>query len=97
MGYMVAIRKNSTGEIRMSEQRVDWDDGSVYWWTEGNMGCDCNRDAKFKRAGDEEEDRDAACGDSAYSALYAIVPLDDVKLAAGLLKGEDVDSPREDD
>ena len=46
-----------------------WPDGdnSSYWWSEGNMGCDCNR-ARF--AGVEKED----CGGDI--CIDSIVPLD---------------------
>lgn len=38
-----------------------WHD--VFWWTEGNMGCDCNRHLTFERAhGREPADEELVCG-----------------------------------
>lgn len=78
MSYRVALRKNSTGEIRMVP--IDWDwirdgDDDLYWWTDGNYGCDCNRFLCFERAdGTEPDFKDAECGEAAYTALYAELP-----------------------
>lgn len=56
---------------------VEWTDSSVFWWTEGNFGCDCNRGSSFLRAGgpgpaDDPHwnNVDFDCGDTAYSVLY---------------------------
>lgn len=81
MTYKVAIRKNSTGEIRQYEIEWDWfkdDSDDFYWWTQGNYQCDCNRELSFIRASGREvtdEEFDAVqCTDGAYSALYAELP-----------------------
>lgn len=74
MKYKVAIRKNSTGEIRLYDLGdIPWGESSEFWWTEGNMSCDCNRQWDFERAGGDPitEDPDPDCGDIKYSALYA--------------------------
>ena len=73
--YKVAIRKNETGEIRLCKQNLEWGEHSDYWWTEGNMGCDCNRFLEFERSGGEDPEWDAAeCSEGKYSALYAELP-----------------------
>lgn len=51
------IRNNATKEIRLSK----WQDGSRYWWEEGNASCDCNRalafgDSWYQHCGDERYD-----------------------------------------
>ena len=76
MGYKVAIRRNSDGEIRLRDIDFDnWEDSDLYWWTEGNFGCDRNRHLEFERAGGHDPDwNDGECGDSAYSVLYALLP-----------------------
>ena len=56
--YKVLIRNNETKEERWSEQNLEWEDHHLYWWTDGNMGCDCNRQAEFERAGGIEPDLD---------------------------------------
>ncbi len=73
--YKVAIRENATGEIRLCEQDLEWQDHSDFWWTEGNMACDCNRSVEFAEAGGEGEEIESAvdipCTDGLYTALYA--------------------------
>jgi hypothetical protein len=88
MSYKVAIRKNETGEVRLYEQTGwDWvhDDGmgngphdDFYWWTNGNMGCDCNRELCFERVGKtpeqlkELESLSPLCGDTRFTVLYVL-------------------------
>lgn len=81
MSYSVFIRCNATGEVRESKQELDWGESTEFWWTDGNMGCDCNRELEFVRAGGPGPSHDphwndlqTECGDSRYSALYAILP-----------------------
>lgn len=80
MPYNVAIRKNATGEVRMAPMDLDWfkPDGydDMYWWTEGNFACDCNRHLEWERAAGREPDNDEGieCGHTAYTALYAELP-----------------------
>lgn len=74
MTYRVALRKNETGEIRFAGP-YDFE-FNLYWWTDGNFGCDCNRYLEFERAGgheptDEEDETHGGCGDDRYTALYA--------------------------
>ena len=48
---------------------LEWQDGSEYWWSEGNFGCDCNRALMLYRAGLGWSEADIgttgldACGD----------------------------------
>ncbi len=73
--FLVAIRCNTTGEIRMYREDLAWDDVQSDWeWTEGNSACDCNRSMYFQRAGGEDPIWDSPCGDNRYSALYALLP-----------------------
>lgn len=78
MKYQVQIRKNATGEVRIADFDLPWNEGSWYWWTEGNMACDCNRENEFLRAGgdpDREDEYDqlgneiSPCGDTRYSVI----------------------------
>lgn len=52
---------------------VKWEDGSEYWWTDGNMGCDCNRHLEFNRALGKEPDEDIACGSKNYLVTKVII------------------------
>lgn len=78
MPYRIAIRDNATGEVREHELNVPWGEGSVWWLTEGNFGCDCNRRLSFIRALGREPTEDewdnAGCGDTAFSILHAKLP-----------------------
>jgi hypothetical protein len=75
MSYKVAIRNNETGEVRIHNDTLNWDDEACeYMWTDGNYGCDCNRHLFFERSAGREPDEDRPCGDSKYSALYAELP-----------------------
>lgn len=78
MSYKVAIRDNATGEVRIGAYDFDWNE---FWWTEGNMSCDCNRRLEFLRAGGPGpagdphwNDAEHECGNGAYSVLYAYLP-----------------------
>ncbi len=84
MSYQVAIRHNPSGEIRIASQtdtesyKYEWDDGQMFWWTDGNFGCDCNRELEFIRASGravtEEEFDNSECGTTVYTVLHAILP-----------------------
>jgi len=84
MKYKVKIRNNETKEIRICDQRsLDWDrnndEGQLFWWTEGNFGCDCNRGAEFERAKDMSYDIiNSSCGHNKYSVIEAIFENGDV-------------------
>jgi len=74
MSYKVAIRKNSTGEVRIYDMECEWDaDGSMFSWTEGNYGCDCNRELFFERANGIEIHTEW-CSVRRFSVLYAQLP-----------------------
>jgi hypothetical protein len=67
--YRFRIRDNATGEVRAhvrpeyDEERSDDSEtrreGLLFQWTEGNFGCDCNRELFFRDAGDEDYDAEA--------------------------------------
>ncbi len=56
MAYRVAIKDTETGEVRVTE--FPYEDDDLFWWTDGNFGCDCNRWLTFERAGGNEPDLD---------------------------------------
>ena len=75
MSYQVSITKLDTGETRISTQNLDWGDYSAWWWTEGNMGCDCNRSWEFSRAKKGEDlEEDPPCSYGRYFCKEAILP-----------------------
>ncbi len=66
------IRNNATGEIRERAEECVWEDEngwndepgpSTFWWSDGNMACDCNRSTLFHG----EEDHDDSCTDNRYA------------------------------
>lgn len=77
-GYDVLIRNNETGEVRRYHENLEWHEWSLFWWTDGNFGCDCNRYAEFERAGGRPESELMAerwkCGQSKFDVIKAIFP-----------------------
>lgn len=68
MAYKVAIINNRTKEMRFWHSTDDWDDESdVFYWTEGNMSCDCNRRFKFNGVADFDH---SSCGESEFSCPF---------------------------
>lgn len=86
MSYTVRIKNNATGEIRASRQiDLPWEEHSDFWWLEGDMGCDCNRELEFRRAGGENIDvGDTECSDGRFRVIDAT--LDDGRVI--VLQGE---------
>lgn len=67
MKYRVLIVNRITGRQVMVPGTGDWGEGSLWAWTEGNFGCDCNRAILC-------EDDDITCGDMArYEIPYALL------------------------
>lgn len=60
MPYTVEIREVATGETVTTQQPFDWvhpnGQDSMFWWTEGNYGCDTNRSMEFWRGKGASED-----------------------------------------
>jgi len=75
MHYKVLIQDNQTKERVEYSLSFDWDgENSLYWWTEGNFGCDCNRGMSFMRAkGIPEEQIDSPCSENKYRVIKAIL------------------------
>lgn len=73
-GYDVILKRNSDGEIRITHCQWDWKgDGDIYYWTDGNGGCDCNQSLFFARAKGETV-QETKCGETEYFPLYAQLP-----------------------
>lgn len=87
MRYVAHIRNNETGETRVYRTELEWDHGTVFWWTYGNFGCDCNRHLSFERAAGIEPDLNAehSCGHTKYTVTKVVlddgteIPIDDAK------------------
>jgi hypothetical protein len=62
--YVVGIRENATGEVRFHAEELPWDDSTLFWWSDGNNGCDCNRASFF-----HDSDIDCPCGFSQYTVV----------------------------
>lgn len=46
-GYIVTIRRVADGVEVQRIWDLEWE--SAFWWSDGNMGCDCNREMEFLR------------------------------------------------
>lgn len=86
MTYLVKIRNNKTGEIRLCKfMDYDWDETQLFWWKEGNGRCDCNRSICFHNDNDIETPCELYLKDQTFHVLCAVledgteVPIDDVK------------------
>lgn len=68
--YLVHIRRNSDGLVRVYRENMEWwtgeDGSSDFLWSDGNYACDCNRALFFARAVGEE-DPNRKCGDDAFA------------------------------
>ena len=71
--YRVAIRNNKTQEVRMREIDMPWGEGSLFWWTDGNFGCGCNRELEWRRAKEKSVELESGeyCSNGRFSVLYA--------------------------
>lgn len=59
----VTLLDTKTGERRDCSSWSNGADLGVYWWSEGNGGCDCNRALAFDREGeDHHEEQRLALG-----------------------------------
>jgi len=70
--YVVGIRKNETGEVRFYPDHLKWTEGSIYWWSTGNMSCDCNRELLFLNVKNELTDdswKNCKCGEERYTVV----------------------------
>ncbi len=67
----VVIVRNSDGERRIDvpswKPCYTWSD--EYWWTEGNMGCDCNRALCWARIDGDPDVVYVECGRSIYRVI----------------------------
>lgn len=73
MSYRILIQRNEDNQRRWREMDLPWDQNTLFWLTEGNFGCDCNRQWEFERACGETitEDPDPECGHSRFSIIRA--------------------------
>jgi hypothetical protein len=70
--HLAIIRRNADGAVAVTEHDdIDPRYGTVFWWTEGNFGCDCNRHLAFEYAfGNEiEDDEEFQCGHEKYTLV----------------------------
>jgi len=75
--YTVRFKDTVTGEEAEKVYEYEWEDGSDYWWSEGNFSCDCNRYLEFLRAKGQDPALDeAVCnsGDNRYEVVSITCP-----------------------
>ena len=59
--YHFVIRENSSGESIRERCWGPWTEGTEFFLTEGNLGCDCNRDSLWREAHGLLEREDSVC------------------------------------
>jgi len=69
MNYSVVLRDRQTGECRRVAMD-EWGDGCEFLWTDGNFGCDCNRDEMFERGEVVTHDYLCNTGANRYTVEY---------------------------
>jgi hypothetical protein len=58
--YRFRVRCNTTGEVRSVTDTWPYSvEGLMFYWTDGSMACDCNRESAFRDAGGEIYDAEA--------------------------------------
>ena len=64
MNLRVEIKRVSDGLVASEvwPDWADWTDGSIFWWTDGNAGCSCNRRVWFADAMGLPDDVEPKCG-----------------------------------
>lgn len=68
MNYKAHITKIETKETVSVDMEFPWEEGSMYWWTDGNFGCDCNRQIQFEHAkGKEYPEIECGCSEGRFS------------------------------
>lgn len=70
--YFVTMRDEETQEeLTFSMRKIEWEDGSDFWWSEGNYGCDCNRHLEFQEAktGSRPMDDKVSCNGERYRVI----------------------------
>lgn len=83
MGYKVPIySRKEDNWVWRDMGGIEWippdedSDGSVFWWTEGNFGCDCNRMLEYLRAQGRTEEEIAqiqiVCGHTEFFIPFII-------------------------
>lgn len=67
--YKVNITDNKTNETRTVDMDLEWGD-HLWWWTEGNFGCDCNRNDVFNYGKEHADYEDIDCGKTRYTVDF---------------------------
>jgi len=66
----IDIRREADGVVRTRADSIEYYDGgdepNIFWWVDGNAGCDCNRSLFFARAAGEDDPDDCPCGDERF-------------------------------
>ena len=72
--YVTGMRKNASGEVRFHAWKSEWTADTFYWWSTGNMGCDCNRHLIFHDYSESCYEDDMRCGESQYTLVGVWFP-----------------------
>ncbi len=75
-GYWVDLYDTAMDRAGRVYQDLDWHEASLWWWFDGNMGCDCNRMLELYRR-DETMTEAVQCGEGRI-LLHRIVKSDGI-------------------
>lgn len=70
--YTVRFREVATNQEREKVYEFKWEEGSDFWWSDGNFSCDCNRELEFERAGGHEpkDITKTKCSEGRYKVVW---------------------------
>lgn len=84
VSYVVRLKRVSDSKEVDVVVNLPWSESSMYWWTDGNMGCDCNRELEFEHALGRELDLDDVwCGEERFALVSITVDGKEVELPEG--------------
>jgi len=71
LGFTVEIKRTADGRVARWHSDQEWEEIDLYRWTDGNYGCDCNREIYFMEAiGAKVDDQaDLVCGETRFQVL----------------------------
>lgn len=74
--YFVTMKEEASGKVVQLKFDHDWEDGSDFYWCEGNYSCDCNREFEFREASglDRFPEKESGCSDGKYTVLKIELP-----------------------
>ena len=75
--YTVILQKKATGEVSVTNHNGDSKEGAEFYWSEGNMACDCNRRIQFELGLGCKKPEESPCTDPIKESEYRVAVISD--------------------